>query len=106
MSLLGWLGELLCFGCSGIRCWVSVEGRWHGLVLRSQISVLWLRPVHHPCVYQWFCVSWLCRFIQASRPDQRMSYRLVTAFPAAQLDDDSASIESAGLANSVIIQKT
>ncbi|GAB4821920.1 hypothetical protein N2152v2_008966 [Parachlorella kessleri] len=45
------------------------------------------------------------RFIQASRPDQRMSYRLVTAFPAAQLDDDSATIESAGLTNSVIIQK-
>lgn len=33
------------------------------------------------------------------------SYRLATAFPPKQLDDDSLTIEAAGLANSVIIQK-
>jgi hypothetical protein len=33
------------------------------------------------------------------------AYRLVTAFPAQQLDDNSATIQAAGLANSVIIQK-
>ena len=32
-------------------------------------------------------------------------YRLATAFPPKQLDDDSATIEAAGLANSVVVQK-
>ena len=46
------------------------------------------------------------RFIRASRPDAAVgAYRLATAFPPQQLDDDSATIEAAGLANSVIIQK-
>lgn len=45
------------------------------------------------------------RFIRASRPDTPAAYRLVTAFPPAQLDDDAATIASAGLANAVIIQK-
>ncbi len=47
----------------------------------------------------------LHRFIHASRPEMHQAYRLVTAFPAQQLDDDSATIQAAGLANSVIIQK-
>lgn len=46
-----------------------------------------------------------CRFIHASRPDLPGSIRLATAFPPKQLDDDSLTIEAAGLANSVIIQK-
>jgi hypothetical protein len=47
-----------------------------------------------------------CRFIRASRPDTAgRAYRLATAFPPQQLDDDSLTIEAAGLANSVIIQK-
>jgi UBX domain-containing protein 1 len=45
------------------------------------------------------------RFIRASRPDMSTMYRLATAFPAAQLEDDSVTIEAAGLANSVVIQK-
>ena len=45
------------------------------------------------------------RFIAASRPDLTGSYRLLTAFPQAQLTDDSATIEVAGLQNAVIIQK-
>ncbi|KAL4426516.1 hypothetical protein ABPG77_008374 [Micractinium sp. CCAP 211/92] len=45
------------------------------------------------------------RFIHASRPDLPGSIRLATAFPPKQLDDDSLTIEAAGLANSVIIQK-
>ncbi|KAL4458526.1 hypothetical protein ABPG75_013391 [Micractinium tetrahymenae] len=45
------------------------------------------------------------RFIHASRPDASGSYRLATAFPPKQLDDDSLTVEAAGLANSVIIQK-
>ena len=45
------------------------------------------------------------RFIAASRPDIPSSYRLLTAFPQAQLTDDSATIEGAGLQNAVIIQK-
>jgi UBX domain-containing protein 1 len=46
------------------------------------------------------------RFIRASRPDAAAgAYRLATAFPPQQLDDDSVTIEAAGLANSVIIQK-
>lgn len=46
------------------------------------------------------------RFIRASRPDVGAgSYRLATAFPPQPLEDDSVTIEAAGLANSVIIQK-
>ena len=45
------------------------------------------------------------RFIRASRPDLAPGYRLATAFPPQQLGDDSVTIEAAGLANSVIIQK-
>lgn len=44
-------------------------------------------------------------FIRASRPDMTTSYRLMTAFPSAQLEDDGATIEAAGLANAVVIQK-
>ncbi|EFN54345.1 hypothetical protein CHLNCDRAFT_24942, partial [Chlorella variabilis] len=46
------------------------------------------------------------RFIRASRPDMAgRAFRLATAFPQQQLDDDSATIEGAGLANSVIMQR-
>lgn len=46
------------------------------------------------------------RFIRVSRPDAATgAYRLATAFPPAQLEDDSATIEAAGLANSVVVQK-
>lgn len=46
------------------------------------------------------------RFIRASRPDLPTAYRLLTAFPSAQLEEDAATIADAGLANSVVIQKT
>jgi UBX domain-containing protein 1 len=48
------------------------------------------------------------RFINTARPGGGSGgggYRLVTAFPAGQLEDDGATIEEAGLANSVVIQK-
>lgn len=45
------------------------------------------------------------RFIRAARPEVTTPYSLITAFPQAQLEDDSATIASAGLANAVIIQK-
>lgn len=45
------------------------------------------------------------RFIRAARPDMPTSYSLATAFPQAALNDDSATIQGAGLANSVVIQK-
>lgn len=45
------------------------------------------------------------RFICAARPDMPTTYRLVTAFPPAQLDDNAATIAGAGLANAVVIQK-
>lgn len=45
-------------------------------------------------------------FIAASRPDLAgTAYRLATAFPAAELTDDAATIQSAGLANAVVVQK-
>lgn len=45
------------------------------------------------------------RFIHTARPDMRTGYTLATAFPSKILDDDGASIESAGVANSVVMQK-
>ena len=45
------------------------------------------------------------RFIRAARPDMPTNYSLATAFPQASLNDDSATIQAAGLANSVVIQK-
>ncbi len=45
------------------------------------------------------------RFINTSRPELHTAYRLATTFPPQQLDDDSATIQAAGLGNSVIIQK-
>lgn len=45
------------------------------------------------------------KFIHAARPGGPIAYHLATAFPSANLQDDSATIEGAGLANSVVIQK-
>ncbi|GMH43946.1 hypothetical protein BSKO_11880 [Bryopsis sp. KO-2023] len=45
------------------------------------------------------------RFIAAARPEMGVTYSLLTAFPSANLTDDSATIEGAGLLNAVIIQK-
>ena len=45
------------------------------------------------------------RFIAVSRPDMPASYRLLTTFPQKQLEDDTATIESSGLANAVVTQK-
>jgi UBX domain-containing protein 1 len=45
------------------------------------------------------------KFIHAARPDMSNEYSLATAFPKAALTDDNATIESAGLANQVVIQK-
>ncbi len=45
------------------------------------------------------------RFIQASRPDMPPSYRLMTAFPTKPVEEDGKSIQEAGLANSVLVQK-
>jgi len=45
-------------------------------------------------------------FINASRPENMTrAYTIGTTFPNRTLDDDSATIESAGLANSVIVQR-
>jgi UBX domain-containing protein 1 len=45
------------------------------------------------------------RFIRAVRPDMPATYSLGTAFPPKQLQDDGVTLEAAGLANSVVIQK-
>ena len=45
------------------------------------------------------------RFIQAYRPDTPEGYRLMTAFPTKPVEEDGKSIEAAGLANSVLVQK-
>lgn len=45
------------------------------------------------------------RFIRASRPDQPSTYQLMTAFPSAQLSDNSKTLTEAGLLNAVVIQK-
>ena len=45
------------------------------------------------------------RFIRAARPDMTTAYTLATAFPPSQLQDDTVTIQSAGLCNAVVIQK-
>lgn len=45
------------------------------------------------------------RFLRTARPDLGPGLQLATAFPAARLEDDGLSIEQAGLANAVVIQK-
>jgi len=50
-------------------------------------------------------VGHIRKFIHAARPDMPMTYSLATAFPKAELPDDDVTIETAGLANSVVIQK-
>lgn len=57
--------------------------------------------MHTHTLPHWF----MRRFIRASRPDMPAAYRLATAFPPKTLDDDAATIEAAGLANSVVVQK-
>jgi len=48
----------------------------------------------------------LRNFINASRPENlTRSYSIGTTFPNRTLDDDSATIEGAGLKNSVVVQK-
>jgi UBX domain-containing protein 1 len=44
-------------------------------------------------------------FIEASRPGMATTYQLQTGFPPKVLGDTSLTIEQAGLANSVVIQK-
>ena len=44
-------------------------------------------------------------FIDASRPGATRPYQLQTGFPPKQLADPAQTVEQAGLANSVIIQK-
>lgn len=57
-------------------------------------------PIHSPSKI------FLRRFIIASRPDMAgRAFRLATAFPPSQLDDDSQTVEAAGLANAVVVQK-
>lgn len=50
-------------------------------------------------------ISDIRRFIAASRPDMTADYGLMTSFPSTQLNDDSKTIEEAGLLNAVIMQK-
>lgn len=50
-------------------------------------------------------VGHIRKFIHAARPDTPKTYSLATAFPKAALPDDDVTIESAGLANSVVIQR-
>lgn len=48
----------------------------------------------------------LRKFITASRPDLgSTAYRLAVPFPPAQLTDDAATIQDAGLQNAVVVQK-
>ncbi|KAJ7076643.1 SEP-domain-containing protein [Mycena belliarum] len=48
----------------------------------------------------------LRNFISASRPENiTRSYTIGTTFPNRTLEDDTATIESAGLANSVVVQR-
>ncbi|KAJ7089558.1 SEP domain-containing protein [Mycena epipterygia] len=48
----------------------------------------------------------LRNFINASRPENlTRPYTIGTAFPNRTLDDDTATIQSAGLANSVVLQR-
>ncbi|CAK5282070.1 unnamed protein product [Mycena citricolor] len=48
----------------------------------------------------------LCNFINASRPENRTRhYTIGTTFPNRTLDDMDATIEAAGLANSVVVQR-
>ena len=45
-------------------------------------------------------------FITSSRPENlRRPYTIATTFPNKTLDDDSATIQGAGLANSVVVQR-
>lgn len=63
-------------------------------------------PHHDIWVAHVQTVGDLRSFISASRPDLAgTSYRLATAFPAAELTDDSATIQGAGLGNAVVVQK-
>ena len=89
-----------------IRRWVGggAGGAWCSARLRCiwccalHAFALTLRPCHPATPRR--------RFIRASRPDAAARpFRLATAFPPAQLDDDSATIEAAGLANSVVVQR-
>lgn len=50
-------------------------------------------------------LSTLYSFIAAARPDLPAAYKLSTAFPSKEMADDAETIESAGLANAVLIQK-
>lgn len=45
-------------------------------------------------------------FIRTARPDLAPGFRLATAFPAQPLEDNAATIQEAGLANAVVIQKS
>lgn len=78
----------------------------HGTyVIRNSFSFDWVHVVQVARFNLTHTVGDIRRFIHAARPDTTGPYRLITAFPQAQLDDDSATIAAAGLANAVIIQK-
>jgi hypothetical protein len=47
----------------------------------------------------------LRRFLAVCRTELPRDCRLATAFPPAALEDDSTTLQDAGLANAVIVQK-
>ena len=76
------------------------------LSLRCRVSYLTLRFCFQVAQFNHsHTVADIRRFIAASRPDLPAAYNLMTAFPSAQLTDDSKTISDAGLLNAVIIQK-
>lgn len=50
-------------------------------------------------------VSVIRNFVGASRPDQNREYSFMTTFPNKVIDDETQTIEAAGLKNSVLVQK-
>lgn len=86
----------------------SITGSWEGADSLKPKTTIQLRLADGSRLVAEFNLSQtvadIRRFINTARPGGG-GYRLVTAFPAGQLEDDGATIEAAGLANSVVIQK-
>lgn len=58
------------------------------------------------CALFWCLHDVILRVIHSSRPENlTRPYTIGTTFPNRTLDDDSVTIEGAGLVNSVVVQR-
>lgn len=84
-------------------------GEWQGIDAAKPSTSLQLRLADGSRMVAQFnhdhTIADVRRFLRASKPEQRAPYQLMTAFPSKLVENETATLEAAGLINAVLIQK-